>query len=306
MAYPVGVTAHLGELLALGASFLWSACAVAFTAAARKAGSQAVNFARLPLGVVCLVAAHWVLLGTPWPEASVETQAWLAASGLVGLTVGDGFLFWAYTLIGPRRALLMMAMAPVFTVLTAWVGLGEHLGPRALSGIAVILAGVALATQGRDPGAGTFSHLPPARLRLGLAAGLAAGACQGVGATLAKAGMAHLDPLGATVLRMAWATVGMTAAAAVLGRLREWVTAWRHRESAAPLLAGVVLGPFLGVWASLAAFKLAPTGVAMALAATVPITILPFARFYHGDRMSRLALVGTVVAVAGGVLLFLR
>ncbi|NOZ95955.1 MAG: DMT family transporter [Acidobacteria bacterium] len=297
---------HIGELVAVLASFLWSATAIAFTAAGRRVGSQAVNFARLPLGVLCLVAAHWVLRGSLWPSAAPSARLWLALSGVIGLTVGDGFLFWSYEKIGPRRALLMLATAPAFTVVFAWLWLGETLSLVALAGIVVIVAGVAMATLGRDDGRGVFANLPRKVLRAGLAAGLLSGVCQGIGATLAKAGMAQLDPLGATVLRMAWATLAMTAAALLSGKLLPWIGAWRDHRAMWPLLAGVVMGPFLGVWFSLIAFKLTTTGVAVALTGTVPITILPFSAVFHHDRPSRLALVGTAIAVAGGAILFLR
>jgi drug/metabolite transporter (DMT)-like permease len=104
---------------------------------------------------------------------------------------------------------------------------------------------------------------------------------------------------------MAWGTVAMTAVALLTGRLLPWIGAWRDRRAMWPLLAGVVMGPFLGVWFSLIAFKLTATGVAVALTGTVPITILPFSAVFHRDRPSRLALVGTAIAVAGGAILFL-
>ena len=296
-----------GELMGVTASVCWAGTAVFFTDAGRRAGSQAVNFARLPLGLACLVATYWVATGAPWPaHAGAEAQGWLAASGIVGLPIGDGFLFWAFSRIGPRRTLLMMATAPVFTVLTAWILLDEVLGWKALAGITIITAGVVLATLGRDEGGGVFQNLPRRTLRLGLAAGLAAGACQGIGATFAKLGMAAMAPLPATVLRMAWGAGAMTLVALVTGNFLRWTVVWRDRRAVSPLLGGVLFGPFLGVWASLAAFKYAETGVAMALTGTVPITVLIPAWLVYRDHPSATALLGTGLAVAGGAVLFLR
>jgi len=296
-----------GELMGVAASVFWAGTAIFFTDAGRRVGSQAVNFARLPLGLACLVLTLWATTGVPWPvHVGASAQAWLAASGVIGLTVGDGFLFWAFAKIGPRRTLLMMSTAPVFTVLTAWVLLDEVLGLRALAGIAITTGGVVVATMGRDDGGGVFRRLPRRTLRLGLLAGLAAGVCQGIGATFAKLGMASLGPLPATVLRMAWGAGAMALVALATGNLAAWTLAWRDRRAVPPLLGGVVLGPFLGVWASLAAFKYAETGVAMALTGTVPITVLLPAWLVYHDRPSATALIGTAVAVAGGVLLFLR
>lgn len=297
---------HLGETLAVLTSFLWAGTAVFFTAAGRHAGSQAVNFARLPLAVLCLGAANTWLTGHFWPiGVSLEAMGWLALSGVVGLTLGDSFLFWAFGRIGPRRTLLMMSTAPVFTVLTAWLLLGERLDFRQLIGVVVIIAGVMLATLGRDEGGGVFRNLPRSVLRSGFLAGLAAGACQGVGATFAKLGMAALEPLQATMTRMIWGAIGMTAVALVSGKLVQYTVVWKDRRALPPLLGGVIMGPFLGVWASLAAFKLTDTGVAMALAGTVPVTVLIPSWIVYHDRPSLLSFAGVVVAVAGGAILFL-
>ena len=57
---------------------------------------------------------------------------------------------------------------------------------------------------------------------------------------------------------------------------------------------------------SLAAFRHADTGVVMALIGTVPITVLLPSWIVYRDRPSSASLLGALVAVAGGAVLFLR
>ena len=78
----------------------------------------------------------------------------LTCTFIVGLALGDSALFKAFALIGPRRGMMAMVTAPVFTVVVAWLALDERLGPLALAGIVVVIAGVLLAVAGRDPGGG--------------------------------------------------------------------------------------------------------------------------------------------------------
>ncbi len=301
------VASHRGEIAAVAVSLSWAWGSQLFTAAARRVGSHAVNFARLLLATALLGLTHLLASGRVWP-AGVDAAAhgWLVASGVVGLALGDAFLFHAFATIGPRRSMLAYSTSPLFTAVAAYLLLDERLGPLALAGMALILAGVGLAAARRDEGGGPFRSPPRAVLRRGLLYGLAGAACQGLGAAFAKLGMAALDPLPATLVRMAWAALAMLAVTAARGEVAARLGSFRDRRALAPLLGAVVLGPFLGVWGSLFAFKHADAGVAAALIGTVPVTVLLPSWVVFRDRPSAGALAGAVLAVAGGAVLFLR
>ncbi len=297
----------LGESAAVVTSVLWAVTAIAFTSASRRIGAWSVNFARLPLAVVLLSAGLWITTGSPWPlSAGIHEHVWLGLSGITGLTLGDMFLFSSFTMIGPRRSLLVMSTAPIVTVISAWILLGEHLSLIALAGIGVIIAGVALASLGRDDGGEVFRNHSPSTIRRGFVAAFLGAAGQGLGATFAKIGMRSLDPLPATLLRMVWATAGLFLVTALIGRLPATLASLRNRAAWPALGSGIIVGPVLGVWLSLVAIKNAEAGVAQALIGTTPVTILiPSWLAYH-DRPRAVAIAGAFVAVLGGVLLFLR
>jgi drug/metabolite transporter (DMT)-like permease len=71
------------------------------------------------------------------------------------------------------------------------------------------------------------------------------------------------------------------------------------------LTAGAVTGPVIGVWLSLIAFQRAPVGIASALIALTPIFLLPIGYFVFQERISKQAILGTFVAFAGTVLIFI-
>jgi drug/metabolite transporter (DMT)-like permease len=68
----------------------------------------------------------------------------------------------------------------------------------------------------------------------------------------------------------------------------------------------VVLGPFLGMWAAVTSLQLSATGISTVLMNIVPITVLLPAWIFHRDKPSPMALVGVLLAMAGGAVLFLR
>lgn len=304
---------HFGEIMALLAAFIFAWTSIFFTTAGRRLGVTTVNLLRLPGATLCLALSHWALRGHVWPQGlSWQDTGWIALSGIIGLAVGDSALFKGFTLVGPRRSMAVMALAPVFTVIIAWGLLDERLGPVAIGGIIIVIAGVILATLGRDSGKGAFSNLDPRVLRVGLLMALIGAAGQGLGSAFAKLGMnggpgpGGLDPLGATLIRLTFATLGFWIAVLPRQRLSQLRERLRDRQGVRALSIAILMGPFISVWISLAAIKHTEAGIAQVLLGTVPIFVVLPSWLVYRDRPTPLILLGTAVAVGGGALLFLR
>ena len=319
LLFPPGISLptsipHFGELMALLAAIIFSWTSVFFTTAGQRLGVITVNLLRLPCAVLCLALTHLAVTGHPWPQGLAPVdQFWLGLSGIVGLAIGDSALFKAFTLVGPRRSMTMMALAPVFTVILAWGMLGEHLGLWALTGIAVVIGGVVIATVGRGNGSGEFGKLPAPVLKLGLLLALLGSLGQGVGSVLAKLGMngsganaSGVDPLGATLIRLTWATIAYWLMVLPRQNFPLLKARLRDRRGMVALGVAILMGPFISVWISQVAIKNTEAGIAQVLLGTVPIFVVLPAWIIYRDRPTPLGLAGVVVAVAGGALLFLR
>ncbi len=132
----------IGEVAATLTAFCWTISAIAFTTSSKEIGSQVVNRIRVIVAFVLLFVVNWIFLGQPIPvQASGEHWLWLLLSGLVGLAIGDTFLFKAYQLIGARLGLLLLSLAPVFSILIAWIFMGEILTTLQVIGVILTLAG---------------------------------------------------------------------------------------------------------------------------------------------------------------------
>lgn len=302
--------AHFGEIMALMAAMIFAWTSIFFTTAGRRLGVATLNLMRLLGAVLLLGGTYWVVSGRIWPEAPLTSILWIGASGIVGLAIGDSALFRAFTLIGPRRGMLAMATAPVFTVVVAWLVLDEALGAMALLGIVVVMGGVMLAVLGKDPGGGDFADPDRALLRRGYLLAMVAAAGQGFGSAFVKIGMAggtvEVDPLAATFVRMAFAFAAYWLVALPQHGLRVLLRPLRDRRGALSLTLATFLGPYLSVYLSIVAIRHAEAGVAQVLLGAVPIFVLLPAWLVYRDRPTPLALLGVVAAVAGGAILFLR
>lgn len=290
-----------GELAALATASCWAVTSLVFAEAARRIGALRVNLLRLPVALVLLSLA---LLTLDEPLALMTPARWgyLAGSAVVGLLLGDLAFFAALGRLGARLTSLLMSLAPVFAALAGLLCLGELLPPLAVLGITVTLAGVAwVAAERSSAGAGKPRQLG------GIALGVAGAACQGIGLVLAKLGMGgEVPPLAATWVRIGVATMLIWLLTAASGRLRHIEVLMAGRRAGRHVLTGAFFGPFLGVWLSLTAAALTDVGVAATLMATSPVLIIPMVMVVEGYRPTVRAVLGTVVAVAGIALLFVR
>ncbi len=290
-----------GQLAALGTAACWSFTGLFFAEAARRVGALRVNLLRLPVALALLSLA-FAAGGGSLATLDGRRVAWLAASGVVGLVIGDLALFEAMRRIGPRLALLIMSLAPIWASLAGLLVLGERPGRLALVGIAVTLAGVSWVVGERREGESYGSHEAAGIALAGLGA-----ACQGVGLVLAKVGMAGEVPaLAATWVRMGTATAGIWLLTALSGRARQGRPVRAARAAGLQIAGGAVFGPFLGVWLSLVAARLTDVGVAATIMATTPVLVIPLLAVSERYRPTARALAGTVVTVAGVALLFAR
>lgn len=297
----------LGELAALGTSLCFSFGSVMFTNAGRMIGAALVNRMRLLMALLVVMLWHALTYGQLLPfDAAPERWFWLGVSGLVGFVLGDAFLFQSFVMIGPRLAMLMMALAPVLSSILAAVFLKESLVPMELLGIGVTLTGIIVVISERR-GRREDAPADNRRYLIGLLCGLGAAVGQAGGLILSKLGLAGDFPaLSGNVIRLLAAVLAIWAIAAVNRQVFSSIRAVRAAPRAVLLMSGgVILGPVLGVWLSLVAVQNTNVGVASTLSSLMPIFLIPISYFAFGERVTRQAVVGTVIAFAGMVILFL-
>jgi drug/metabolite transporter (DMT)-like permease len=295
---------YLGELAALGTSLTFAVNSVLFTAAGRKVGSVVVNRVRLILAFGFLAAAHLLFEGALFPAgAGNERWLWLGLSGVVGLVLGDAFLFQAFVWVGPRISMLMMSLAPIIAALTAWLLLGEALTALQILGVGLTIGGliwVILENNTRqDPADRDYLK--------GILFGLGGAAGQAVGLVLAKRGLGGaFSPLSGNFIRMGTAMVIMWGYTLGRGQGRATVrSVTQDRRAFGFIAGGAFIGPFVGVSLSLLSLQYADVGVASTLMGLSPIFLLPISYLFLEERFGWGAVAGTVLALSGVALLFM-
>jgi drug/metabolite transporter (DMT)-like permease len=79
----------------------------------------------------------------------------------------------------------------------------------------------------------------------------------------------------------------------------------KDRAALLEITAGALTGPVLGVSLSLVAIAHAHIGVASTLMSLTPVILLPVSYFLFKEKITSRAILGTLVALLGVILLFL-
>ena len=292
-----------GEAAALATAVCWSFTALLMSYSGRRVGADVVNRSRLLFAFGLLAVAHWALEGALFPtDVEPFRWGWLGVSSVLGLVLGDAFLFRAYVLIGPRLSMLLMSTVPIFSTLFGWWLFGEAVTGPEMAGIVLAVAGVGwVVTEGQsDPRLADRGVY-----RRGLLFGLLGALGQVANLVTARYALVDDFPaLSATLIRIAIGLVIVWVVAAVRGQVGDTVRQWRDARALRAMVAASFVGPFLGIWLSLIAVQNARLGIASTLMALPPILLIPLEYVLFRQRVSARGLIGTVVALGGVALLF--
>jgi drug/metabolite transporter (DMT)-like permease len=225
-------------------------------------------------------------------------------SGIAGLVLGDSFLFKSFQIIGARLGMLLMALVPGFSTLLALFFLGENLSAANLIGMVVTLTGISVVVMDRNEKSQTVFHLN----KLGVLYGVLGALGQASGLILAKFAFEESDVNGfvAAFIRLLSAIIILLPVIILFKRYKNPVNLFRKDITALKaMVTGTILGPVLGISSSLIAITYAKIGIATTLMSTMPVIMLPIARYYYKEKLTGRAIMGAVIAVIGVGILFL-
>ncbi|WIO74331.1 DMT family transporter [Porticoccaceae bacterium LTM1] len=233
-------------------------------------------------------------------SGSSEAVWWLILSGAIGIGIGDVSLFKALNTLGEARTLMVAeTLAPILVVVIAWLALSEQLSWLQLFGVVVIIFAVDMVISFRSGRRNNSLNYK------GLLWAMLAACCQATGAVISRAVFTSSD-ISAEASAL-WRLLGGLSLALILLII--------NRHSLKPksaltkyqwgsLLAAIVIGTFIAIWALQLSFKLLPAGIAQTLIVTCALMAALIAAF-KGERLSPKQWFGLVLGVPGVAMLVL-
>ncbi len=292
----------VGELSALAAAALWAMSSFLIAAISSKIGSIQTNIGRMMVAMIFfLVAIRVCHLSLSLSSAQMT---YLVFSAVVGIVLGDTFLFKAFQQIGARISMLIMSISPAIAALLAYIFLGETLSLFGIIGMVVTLIGITIVvSEKRQPG--------PAQPRvtgIGMFCAFVGALGQGGGIVLVKFAFleGQINGMVAAFIRIVVAVLLLIPMTIFLKQCHNPLPIlWQEKKIALFLVIVAFFGTFLGITLSLFAVAYAKVGIASTLIATSPVLMLPMGKIASKERLSWKAIGGAFLAVGGVAILFL-
>ncbi len=294
---------HIGEIAALIAAICFALNAVVFESAAKSVGSMAVNYMRLFIAFILLSTLSFFTRGIAFPvDATGYGWFWLFISGLVGLILGDLFLFQAFVEIGSRISLLIMSAAPPITALVGFLILGEKVSFLGLAGITITMVGISLVILSKNTEKKKVEFNRPLK---GIIFASLGAIGQALGLIFSKLGIGSYNVLAATQIRLIAAFIGLTFIITLKKQWSEIRESFNYKKALKEIAVGSVLGPFLGITFSLLAVQYTATGIVSSISSVSPVIIIPFSIMVFKEKVLPKEIMGAFISIVGIIILFL-
>lgn len=290
--------AYTGEIASIAVAVCWTLSALFFEKAGRKIGSLSVNIIRLVWAFLLLGVTLLITQQTFIPMDATGAQwFWLGLSGVVGLFLGDLFLFKSYLLIGSRTSTLVMSSVPMITAIIGWFFLDEILSGKNILAIVLSITGIVIAIADRR----LKINIP----RKGLLYAFGGALGQAIGLILSKKGLGDYDPISATQIRIVFGLVSFVILITAMGRWKKVKEALSHRSGITAVSIGSFFGPFLGITLSLFAIQHTKTGIAATFMSLVPIMIIIPSAIMFKEKITAHHVIGAIISIIGVSLFFI-
>jgi drug/metabolite transporter (DMT)-like permease len=302
------VSSHFGEFAALLTAFFWTFTALAFTGAGKRIGSLSVNFWRIIIGICFLCCFTFFRFHSFFPhDIELRGWLWLALSGFIGVFLGDLFLFKAFTITGPRIALLLMSLAPPLAAVFSWLFLHEKMDILDFIGMGITLAGISIVILARPQNEkGERSKFKLRHNVNGILFAFLGAMGQATGLVISKIGLQSTsNPFFATQIRLFAGILGFIILITFLKRWGSIFSSAKNNKAMGLVSLGAFFGPFLGISFSLLAIQYANPGIVQTITSITPVLIIPFSIWFFKEKITIREILGAVLAVVGITLFFL-
>lgn len=288
--------------LAMLAAVCWAFGSLLSAQAATHLGAFAFTRYRMLVAMLVLWAVAWLTDG--WRSLELTSIGLLMLSGFIGIFIGDTALFAAMNRLGPRRTGVLFACHALFSVILAYLFLGETLWGFTLVGASLLITGVMVAIAfGKRKEELHVWEANQSGITLGVSLALLSALCQAVSTLMLKPlMMTGLDPIAGSAIRM---STGFILHLLVL------LLGFRVARSVTPLTPKIFLlvainaclSMVLGMTLILRALQSGDAGLVALFSSISPVLILPMLWLIYRRRPAWGAWVGALLTVGGIALL---
>ncbi|MGD9548351.1 MAG: DMT family transporter [Candidatus Krumholzibacteriia bacterium] len=290
----------MGEIFAMTCALMWAFAVVLFRRSGETIPPLALNLFRVGLSSAAFLLTLAVLREPLFRPAPLGDYLILAASGVIAIALSDTLFHMSLNRVGAGVNAVVDTLYSPFTVVMAFLMLGERLSPLDLVGMVFIVTGVIIATRVK---------LPPGVTRrtliMGILLGVGAMATLSFGIVLAKPVLERHDVVWTTTIRQLASLIVLVPAALLGPGGRRNFRVFRPDRSWRFSAPGTLMGSYLALLFWIGGMKYTSAGTAAILNQTSTIYLLILASVILKEPFTRRKAVAAGLALCG-ILLVLR
>lgn len=303
----------LGQLLALFTATCWAGNSVTYRYLGSFIKSDSLAHARMWIAFPVILLLTVLIDGSLPLHASARTYAALLSSGVIGYFITDLLLFKAYIYLGARESLVIMTLSPVVSAVLSYFCFAQALSLTEIFGIALTIGGIVcmvlgeMKVHGRVDTAqgGADGKNPNSKIRIGLICAFLSAILQSVSYILAKYALDDVPAVSSNLIRNFGGLLAFILYSTFFSRrFFNDIKVLRNGKLLGLLVFAAISGPVLGMSSQMLALTLAPVGIVTAISQISPVLLLPIDKFVFRRRLSAASVAGTLISIAGVVMLF--
>ena len=231
-------------------------------------------------------------------DSTIYNWKFLGISGVIGLFLGDFFLYEAYVLIGAKICMLFMTMTPLIVGIFGYIFLGEKLTFLQIIAMIITCSGILLVVLKPNNNEGKKLSTK------GIAFITTATIFEAIGIVFTKIGSSGYSPSSSTQIRMICALVVFIIFLSIKKQWGKIFHTLKNKQNLLFILGGTVTAT-VGITFLVAALNLGNAGVISTISSTSPIIIIPISHFVFKDKIKIKEILGACISVFGIALFFL-
>lgn len=288
------------QLIALSVPILWALSTIIGADVVKKHGTLNFNIVRNT--VLFIIIAGLSYFVADYSNISFKIFISFFLSGVAGLFLGDVFLFYGVSKIGPRRATMLFSTHVLATTFFAWIFLNELIRLYNIFGIIFVTIGVVIsvAFSKKRPISHRWENNPE-NIWLPVISVLLSSIFQAIGLLIARIYIVEdVDPLAALTIRIGAATICLYFFFLIPNQ--KLSLKMSLKDSSYIVLSGI-MAIILGNYFLLVALTHLNSGIVATYISLVPVFQLPLIWITTKQAPSKIAWFGAMIASIGTYIL---
>jgi len=290
---------YLGEALSLLSAVIWAFAVILFRKSGEKVHPLALNMFKNSLALVLFLPTIWLFGETLLRPVPISSYTLLLLSGVIGIGIGDTFLFKSLNILGAGLTGIVICMYSPFIIILSVIWLGESLTMLQIMGAVLIISAVLIATLEKRN-----EQIPRSNLLRGILFGVVSSAAMAVGIVMIKPLLERSPLLWTSEIRLLGGALSLGLILLFHPARRRIIDSLISTHSWGYTITGSFTGAYLALVVWLAGMKYTQASVASALNQTGTIFIFIFAGLLLKEPINLRRTIGIILAVIGVFLVF--